>query len=211
MKNTKKILLITIVLLVVLTSCTKTKDTLIMLPQGDLKVGTIELRDQVFDDLRFPVEVLKITGVSDAPTYEPFLNSTYALGFEPNKQNNVYISAQLPHSRRANTTLVPHFHWASITNSTGSVVEWCMQYTCANIGDIFPPTQVKCVTDEGSDAYRHMMTNNAALLINNTLGSSAMCSFHLYRNGVGGIDNYTDDAYLLEFDIHYEVYRFGEP
>jgi len=47
--------------------------------------------------------------------------------------------------------------------------------------------------------------------IDNNLTESSMCSMRLYRDATNINDTFTQDAYFLEFDIHYLSYQIGEP
>lgn len=169
------------------------------------------------DDLRFPVTDLTVSGVSD-PTKAVFSGTTYGLSFSGSALNQVWLTMQLPHTRDTSTNLSHHFHFSpAVATTNNTYVEWCLEYTCASLYNIFPVTATKCVntTIDTTTAYKHYMS--PPLITDGTnLGLSAMCNERIYRNGA--VDNNTQAMFLLEYDVHYiinsagnkvEAYEFG--
>jgi len=115
---------------------------------------------------------------------------------------------QTPHTRIDNSTLYPHFHWTYKTAGAGNVV-WCMEYSCSSVDTIFPTTSTKCITQTANGLLKHHMTD--MIHLENNLTASSMCSMRLYRNATNTNDTFTQDALLLEFDVHYLSYQIGEP
>lgn len=168
----------------------------------------ISYEDIRYEDLRFPVNQLKIQGESNVSEFGVFINDTQILYFSSSTTEQVFLTMQLPHARINNTTIFPHFHWSyEEPKATGDVV-WCVEYTCANVDDYFPSSQIKCVTDTAVDPYYHHMTD--MINIENNLTSSAMCTLRLFRDTSSVNDTFPVDVGLLEFDIHYLNYFYGE-
>lgn len=176
---------------------------------GDLVIsGDFLLETPVEDDLRFPTNLISIKGASNQPDDELFLNDTYALAFSPSTMEQGFLSLQLPHARKAGTDLEFHFHWSNADSTEINSVIWCVEYTCQDIDGIFPPTSAGCTQDfTQGNAYQHLIT--PAVEITNTLGVSAMCLVRIYRDATNSLDNFTDDAYLLEFDVHIYKEKLG--
>lgn len=162
----------------------------------------------VYEDLRFPANIFKVVGSSNVPDYEQ-MNGTglYAYAFSPTTVEQLFLSFQFPHERTPMSTVYPHVHWSHLTNNTGTVV-WCADYSCANIGETFYNTRTGCILSNASTSKKHIMTD--MLVLPSNLTSSAMCLFKIYRNATDLRDTFPDDAFFLEFDIHYLSDRRGE-
>lgn len=161
------------------------------------------------DDLRVSMNTVRIQGTSNIPTWKTFLGSTQALAFHPNTMNQVFFAVQIPHDRVNDSNIKPHFHWVAPDALDGNVV-WCIEYTWANINEVFPSTLTECVVDAThATAYKHLMSPSLDF---NGVGKtySSMLNIRLYRDATNVLDNYAGDAFLLEFDIHYLRDKFGQ-
>jgi hypothetical protein len=158
------------------------------------------------EDLRFPVTSIKTKGASNVPEYDTFIPNTNALAFDDSTMEQGFITMQLPHGRIDNTDLESHFHWSPSDNLAGDVI-WCLEITCANIGDTFPSTSTVCTTDTADGINKHQMTDY--LTLSNSLGISAICQARIYRDASNVLDTYPSDAFLHEFDIHYQANNIG--
>jgi len=165
------------------------------------------LQKEKYEDLRFPIQSVRLQGTSNLPEYETLINGVLGLAFSPTTMEQVYLTIQTPHNRISNTTIFPHFHWTYKTAGVGNVV-WCMEYSCANINATFPITSTKCITQTANGLLKHHMTD--MIHLENNLTASSMCSIRLYRDATNINDTFTQDALLLEFDIHYLSYQIGE-
>jgi hypothetical protein len=177
---------------------------------GDLTTTNIKITTPVYDDLRFQFSSIRIggTGATNVPSESIFLGGTKSFVFDPSTMNQGWVQAQFPHSRKENTVLMPHFHWSPTTTNAGDV-RWCIEYTCANVDNVFPTTTQKCVTDASDTTlYKHQMS--PMIDIFNNFTSSAICNIRIYRNATDTADTYPNDAFLHEFDIHYIVEDFGD-
>ena len=191
-----------------LNNAVKQEPVIVMGNPEIIYVDNVIVNDDVtlYDDLRFPANILKIQGASNIPEFTEFRHHTYELAFDATTDEQVFLSMQLPHARRTNSTLYPHFHWSPSTTDSGYVT-WCAEWTCANVEALMPEPTIHCVNDTSSEIiYQHQMT--PMIIFENNLSESAMCSFRLYRDA--GADTYPADAWLLEFDIHYEIGKLGE-
>lgn len=167
-----------------------------------------EINELKYEDLRFPATTARILGASNIPDFEVLKNNTYTLAFSPTTMEQAFLTMQFPHNRISNTTILPHFHWTTKTAGVGNVT-WCLEYTCANVNGVLPFTETRCVTDLVEEPFKHQMTE--MIHINNTFTESAMCGIRIYRDATNINDTFTQDALLLEFDIHYISKQIGEP
>lgn len=184
--------------------------------------GTISFNGYatVWDDLRFPIETTKLSGVRD-PDYALFkYNGTGSTGvfiywFSPTSEEEVFVSAQMPHSWKMGSVIHPHVHWTPAANGTGTV-SWGLEYTWANIDGVFGGTNFAYgntpsngfVNISGSVHYLTPISG----ITGTSYDLSSMLLMRLFRNATGGGgsgDSYPSDAGLLEFDLHYEMDSFG--
>jgi len=168
----------------------------------------LELAVPVEEDLRFPAGIILVTGASNTPDWETFIGNTQILAFSSSTMEQAFLSAQLPHSWKEGTNIEPHFHWSPSTTDTGNVT-WCLEYTWANIDDVFPVVDYACVNQQASGTVgTHQLAYDISLDGTDKTYSS-MLSVRLFRNVTAPDDTFTGDAGLLEFDIHYLKYRLG--
>lgn len=202
----KKMLLIFLCLgLLILTGCIE------QVPPGPI-VNSLEyqndsmliLSQPVYDDLRFPASVVNTQGVSNIPG-----RNVNGFFFDDNTLEQLYIIAQLPHSRKPDSNITAHFHWNTADNTAGDVV-WCIEYSWANINDVFDSPKTYCIVDSSElNSNKHLMTSQLWLDGTNKTPSSIIRA-RLYRNATDVRDTYAADANLMEFDFHYMIDRLGE-
>ena len=175
---------------------------------GTTKTKELYLTETIWEDLRFPATVLKTQGASNIPDFENLQDDLYTYAFDADTMEQAYLTMQLPHSRKDNSDLKAHFHWTNLEFAPANVI-WCMEYSCSNINDVFPNSKYSCVS-QGAYPFmpRHQMTGE--IIIPNNLTASSMCMVRIFRNATQTEDNFGYDAYLLEFDIHYQVEKLGE-
>jgi hypothetical protein len=160
-----------------------------------------------WEDLKVPVNSVKIKKTLTEPTWRDFLGNTALLWFD--NGDDVVFTVQMPHAWKEGSRIYPHVHWVTETNA-GSNVSWALEYTWSNAGEVFPTTATITgnVPGVGSgNAYVHNITplgtdgisGKDASDNNHTLSSMLVC--RLYR----GSDSYSGDAGLLEIDFHYQV------
>lgn len=174
---------------------------------GNITANQIYATDALYEDLRFPAADLT-KGTANDPDFVTFRPGITILGFPNDNTKYLYITAQLPHSWREGTNLSAHFHWSPLNTNTGNVT-WCLDYTWANVNSNFPTTTTRCIDDTSSEViYDHLMSDMIRIDGTGKTASSMMIA-KIYRNGTS--DTHNAEVGLLEFDFHYQVYRFGEP
>lgn len=156
-----------------------------------------------WEDLRTPMSAMKLTGNSD-PSFELLRDGIYAYAFQPGQTNELVFVQQLPHAYREGSTLHPHIHWTTKSASVGEVVVWGLEYTYASINGTFATTVKEKVTATCGIAYTHQLKAFSEISASDA-NISAMILGRLYREASAGAgDTYSGNAFLLEFDTHYE-------
>lgn len=162
-----------------------------------------------WDDLRIAVNSIGL-GPSTNPPQQAAYKGGYILAFEDEAVNEdiVYFVAQMPHRWKEGTNIIPHLHWVGEDNTAGNV-KWAFTYSWANLGDAFPAESELTVVDANGETDVHNIASIGEISgKDKTLSSMLICS--LRRNSTDSEDTLTNkDAYLLEFDIHYQIDSFG--
>ena len=138
------------------------------------------------------------------------------LWFDPTNAEEVYFTAQLPHSYKEGSDIEAHVHWTPASSTTGSV-NWALNYSWASIGGAFTAestisgnTSTPLPTNSTNIGGGHYMTN-LGTISGTTQGISSMLVCRLFRDSSGRLDtdDYSDDAGLLEIDFHFERDSIG--
>jgi len=157
---------------------------------------------------------LTLTG---SPTYEdPLITASgtagsfgvLALEFSATETNQVFFTAQLPHTYVQGSDIEPHVHWQYKTSNSGNVV-WGLEYMWVNVGasGAGNTTLLENAMATGSPAT-HLATNIGIIDgTGKTISSILTC--RLYRKGDDVLDTYPDPVYLSEFDFHFQINTMG--
>ena len=156
----------------------------------------------LWDDLRFPATAINPPGLGSDPTFDS-TNIGYA--FAPGATNFLYMVAQLPHSYKEGTSLYPHIHWEPSNADTGDVL-WRIGWRWRNNGETAAAltTQDLLVPANGTALTLQIDPFGTPLAKGNALISS-MLDIQLSRIGGDVTDDFTGNAILKEFDIHYQL------
>lgn len=168
---------------------------------------------EIYDDLKVPVNSLKIQGANNQPLWANITSLTGNLAayhFDPDQMQQLFFAVQIPHRYKPGTSLYPHIHWIPETSGSGNVV-WGIEYTWTNIGSVFGSTS--SISGTGAVATgeqnKHKMTNLTS--IDGTgKEESSMVICRMFRDAVNGSDTYPGNAILLEVDFHFRVNKLGE-
>jgi hypothetical protein len=165
--------------------------------------GFINFTNGVWDDLMIPGHGVK--GGASAPSFATF--STYgnmAYLFAGNQDNDVYFSAQLPHSYMEGSSVVPHVHWAEGgTTGAGTNVVWELVTQWANMGALFPAGSTNYITNSITGTnWVHQISSFPALSgTGKTVSSMIMCRLRRLASA-NASDDYNQYAAFLQFDFH---------
>ena len=165
--------------------------------------------EPVWDDLRFPAQGINPPGAVSDPAVEA---ETGLLLFSASQTNVVAGVAQMPHSWREGSVIVPHVHWQKTVAGAGDVL-WRFEYDnivdpgeisdllYANVLDVTTPVPG---TPDDNAARRNLISSFGEV---DTTGKRISCCilWKLSRIGGDGADTYAELARLVEFDIHYQL------
>lgn len=160
-----------------------------------------------YDDLRFSASSINPPGSTSDPDFDT-TNGGYL--FDAASIELIFIEAQLPHSWREGSEILPHVHWQKTTNASGNVL-WRLEYKWAPIGEVMDSSfttldvfSTNSGTADTNTADKHLISSFAPI---DCTGKqiSDMLLIRLSRQGSDALDTYGADARLLEFDIHYQV------
>jgi len=172
---------------------------------------TYYLKENVWDDLRFPASSVKGGGAFDTTpiAYKSGIVEAFSTG--PNNESVQFI-AQLPHGYKEDSNLIFHIHWVIPTSGAGlgaENVKWDFTYSWANLNDSFPVATSATVTVDvqAISADDHMLTDVVEISgIGKKISSILICSL---TRDVGVANDYGDDAYFTEADFHYKINTIG--
>jgi hypothetical protein len=171
---------------------------------------TLVLTTAVWEDLRAPATEVRLpaSGYYNPAEVEYKGGIVLAFGDEASNEEEVSFLFQLPHSYKEGSDIYPHVHWVGEDNTSANV-KWGLEYSWANVGVAFPTTTTIYVIDANADTDVHNMASFAAITgTGKTVSSMLIC--RLFRNSSSADDTYTGkSAYLLEFDLHYQIDTLG--
>lgn len=162
----------------------------------------------VWDDLRIPIGAMILEAQGSPPSIGVFVGSISVLLFDPDADEEVFLTLQLPHSYKYGTKIIPHVHWAPTNNNTGNVI-WGLEYQWRDIGQAFSgaSTTVTATQAGSGTTGEHQLASfgevDGGAIAGNDL--SSMVTARLFRDADNIADTYTGNAALLEFDIHFQI------
>ncbi len=173
----------------------------------------------VWEDMRIVPGAFKFAGTSD-PTlqdWQPGGSGATLKVYKFKKNDEVFVSCQVPHSYKQGSDVYFHIHWTPCdrgNEENGAYVGWKADYTWANIHGTFAATSTVDLSDacSGTDHYHEISPSVQTTGTGKTI--SSMLMIRLYRSDTGTDDTWagTTNAQspaLLEFDIHYEIDTVG--
>lgn len=178
---------------------------------GALSVaGEVTYESEFWDDMQFPVLALSKGGVND-PDLVKFSDDgagstgVYVYCFDKNTDEELFLIAQTPHSRKDGTDIEPHVHWAPSTSGAGNVV-WGLECTAlSDINDTFGTTTILSLTDAADGvAKKHQFVGWEPDISGSGTTISAMTICRFFRDANNAADTYDADACALEVDFHFQ-------
>jgi hypothetical protein len=164
-----------------------------------------------WDDLRVAVNNVKVpaTKKPDWVSYKSGLVLSFGAEALEINEEEVYFMIQLPHSIKEGSTIKPHIHWVPKSDEASKKVRWGMSYSFANIDAAIPDaTVIYADADTNNNSDTHLVGYFPDIPLPDML-ISGMMIIKLFRNSSSASDTYTDEAYVLEFDIHIEHNTIG--
>lgn len=183
---------------------------------GSSQIAGFATKDSVdtpylgWDDLRFPAQGINPAGATNAPTVDTSVVPGTLL-FSGSAVNLIAGIAQMPHAWFAGSAIRPHLHWAKTTSAAGGVEwEWC--YAIAGAGEVLPAYSAWLPATEGvpnSDTAGKHATSKFPELTMTGKKESTIIAWQVRRNPAAVADTYATNARFFEFDIHYQMSKFG--
>jgi len=163
-----------------------------------------------WEDLRFPASSVRLGGAAPA-TFQAYKDGG-VLAFATTPDQYIYIIAQMPHAWEQGTDIEVHIHWTIPTAGSGvgaENVKWDLTYSWSDIGDAIPNSSADTLTRDVQNlaADLHML-NSFGTITGTGFTKSGILIISLKRD-VSVANDYADDVYLLELDIHYKINRAG--
>jgi len=160
----------------------------------------------VWDDLRFPATQIMVNPVLPKPDFD---ETEVGYLMDPATTETLLIIAQMPHSWKLESAIVPHVHWMPTSTNTGAVL-WRLEYKWVNINGTTPGawSTVDVLASADGVVGKHFISRFPEIS-GAGKGMSSLLSMKLSRIGGNASDTYTADALLKEFDIHYEIDTIG--
>lgn len=162
-----------------------------------------------WEDLKVPVNTVKINKIIDPPVWDTFLGDLALLWFRNGKSDDVTFSIQMPHGWKEGTKIYPHVHWTTKDGGPGTNrVTWTLDYTWQKVGGVFASatsisgTTVAAPNEGNIDNYEHIITPIGEGIDGTGMTLSSMLVCRLSRSSS---DTYGGYAGLLEIDFHYQV------
>ena len=173
--------------------------------------GSASWTNQLYwDDLRFPASSFNPPGIVTDPDWENVWGGLYLLGFDASTEESIFLQAQMPHGWDR-TAIEPHLHITQGSDSSSGTNLWGLEYSWASIGENFNSVSYTNYATNAFDGtqYKHSYVDFPSITPNSSqTGLSSCIIMRLFRNAADDGDTFGQDAYLIEFDIHY---RFDRP
>jgi len=159
-----------------------------------------------WDDLRFPPSLSKKIPGKEAK--DQIYKSTVVLKFEDGADQGITFVVQLPHDYKFGSDLRPHMHMVMpVAGSASGVqnIKFDMTYCAANLNEAFGAELNLSITADvqsrASDLHGLVPLGTIDGSAIDDVSTMILCSL---TRDVSVADNFTEDIYLLEVDIHYE-------
>jgi hypothetical protein len=177
----------------------------------------------MWDDLRVPVLSTRVPAIG-GPGFAKWLDNgsgstgVFLYWFSPTSEESVYFVAQMPHRWKEGSDIEVHVHWVPKTNAllTPTDVCWGLEYTWQSINGTFGNTTIIYGDEQtnGSGEYmtkdKHYLTELGTITgSGQTMSSMLVCRLFRDATGVGGTDDYGNDAGLMEIDFHHQIDSLG--
>lgn len=216
----KALLVLFIIISLMVTGCVYEPIDTDVIINGDLTVSGntttnwIEISHSGWDDLRFPVQSLKVNDARP-PIWSDIITPGQTLAFEDKaialQEEQVSFIVQLPHSWEEGTQLYFHIHYAYPSSIPDTRSTWTLEYDWQNENELFGlgTTTITCYTEySDADVLKSQRVYFPAINgTGKTFSSILVCSLTRHSSDVS--DNYTDNVNLLEIDVHYQINTFG--
>jgi len=171
---------------------------------------TVELDETVWEDLRVAAQNTKINPSKSEPAFVSWKDGLFLFRFLPGNDDDesVHFTVQLSHTYKEGTDIYPHIHWTPDNTDTGDV-KWELEYSWQNVNGTFPASTSITVLDAADGTIDKHQVSSFAAISGTGKQISSMLVCRLTRLGDDIEDDFTGNAFFLEFDLHFEVNTMG--
>ncbi len=172
---------------------------------GQLMQGLLRGRIEYFpiwETLTFPASLLA-QGIPNPPDWVTAgLNDIYVLAFDHNTNEEVHITASLPHSWKASSFIIPQIHLININAGAGDIV-WKIEYSIAENGEIFPApaTIITSIQAIDEDQYSNIKHTFPVLDLSDYTFAPTVI-IRMFRDASNELDTYGSPIGFLSTDLH---------
>jgi hypothetical protein len=164
-----------------------------------------------WEDLRFPAQGINPPGAVTDPAVDA---ATGLLSFSGTLNNAIAGVAQMPHAWTPGSLVRPHLHLRFPTSAAANT-RWAFQYDIANVTGDFTnasgtyTTLATITVANPQNVNKHVVASFGDLAMTG-FRESAVILWRIARlAATDGLDNDTNACLLIEFDIHYQVEKWG--
>jgi hypothetical protein len=120
----------------------------------------------------------------------------------------LFFTAQLPHTWAEGTEIEPHVHYTRPVQDTGTVV-WGLEFTWENMNDVFGKTTTIYTYDPANSPANDQIYQSFGLQDGTGKKVSSMLVCRIFRDASNPKDTYAHDVGLLEVDFHIKNNSLG--
>ena len=174
------------------------------------EIANFSISDANWEDLRFPASAARLGGANPADLAA--YRDGVVLAFASNADEYMYVLAQLPHRWAEGTDIIAHIHWClPIAGSGGGVenVKWDLTHSWSDIGGAIPDSSALTITRDVQNIAANLHMLNNFTTISGSGKDKSSCLIISIKRDTTVANDYANDVYIIEFDIHYEVNRAG--
>ena len=179
--------------------------------QYSTTTSTWENQPGLWDDLRVSVMSTTRQGSND-PTFSRYKTDgagsqgVFLYFFANTREEELYFTAQMPHSYEEGSTIYPHVHFVTNSALAGNVT-WGIEYTWANVDANFGNTTLITGTQVvvAATGDKHYVVDIGTGIVGTGKLISSMLICRIYRPS----DTYNASVGLLEIDFHYQMCGMG--
>jgi len=128
--------------------------------------------------------------------------------FNKDITQELFFTAQIPHSWAEGTEIEPHVHYIRPVKDTGTVV-WGLEYTWENMNEVFGKTTTIYTYDPFNSNANDQIYQSFGLQDGTGKKVSSMLVCRIFRDASNPKDTYAHEIGLLEVDFHVKNNSLG--
>jgi len=172
-----------------------------------LKAATTPL----YDDYIIPGISLGKTA-TNPPDLVELRNGIYLNAFDQTTSEQGFFAVHLLHDLKYGTDMTWHVHWTHNNASPSGAVKWNIDYSMAKgyETDTFDAPTTITTTQTAAAQYTHHITpDDMTVPFSASMEPDSVIIGRIYRDAGDAADTFADDAFLIQFDLHYQMAQYG--